>query len=65
MTEAWPHKPYTFRALRKTFGAMWVRCDVCRRYATIAARHRERLHRRLGGLGLHGGYLAEEGPSNH
>ena len=35
MTEAWPHKPFTFRALRKTFGAMWVRCDVCRRYATL------------------------------
>jgi hypothetical protein len=35
VTEAWPHKPYTFRALRKTFGAMWVRCDVCRRYAPM------------------------------
>ena len=33
MTSPWPHKPYTFRALTKTFGAMWVRCDVCRRYA--------------------------------
>ena len=33
---AWPHKPYTFRALRKTFGAMWVRCDVCRRYAPLS-----------------------------
>ena len=33
MTSPWPHKPYTFRALSKTFGAMWVRCDVCRRYA--------------------------------
>jgi hypothetical protein len=36
VTEAWPHKPYTFRALRKTFGAMWVRCDVCRRYAPLS-----------------------------
>ena len=35
MTEAWP-KPYTFRALRKTFGAMWVHCDVCRRYAPLS-----------------------------
>jgi hypothetical protein len=35
---AWPHKPYTFRALRKTFGAMWVRCDVCRRYAPLSIR---------------------------
>jgi hypothetical protein len=32
------HKPYTFRALRKTFGAMWVRCEVCRRYAPLSSR---------------------------
>ena len=38
MTEAWPHKPNTFRALRKTFGSMWVRCDVCRRYAPLSIR---------------------------
>jgi len=36
MTGAWPHRPYTFRALRKTFGTMWVRCDVCRRYAPLS-----------------------------
>src|SRR5215207_3102451 len=36
MTGPWPHKPYTFRALRKTFGAIWVRCDVCRRYAPLS-----------------------------
>jgi hypothetical protein len=36
VTEAWPHKPYTFRALRKTFGAMWLRCDLCRRYAPLS-----------------------------
>ena len=30
------YKPYTFRALRKTFGAMWLRCDVCRRYAPLS-----------------------------
>ena len=36
VTESWPHKPYTFRALRKTFGAMWVRCDACRRYAPLS-----------------------------
>jgi hypothetical protein len=35
MTGPWLHKPYTFRALRKTFGTMWVRCDLCRRYATL------------------------------
>ena len=32
---AWPYEPYTFRALQKTFGPMWVRCDVCRRYASL------------------------------
>src|SRR5215207_5026610 len=36
MTGPWPHKPYTFRALRKTFGAMWVRCEDCRRYAPLS-----------------------------
>ena len=36
MTGPWPHKPFTFRALRKTFGAMWVRCDACRRYAPLS-----------------------------
>ena len=36
MTEAWPHKRHTFRALRKTFGTMWVRYDVCRRYAPLS-----------------------------
>jgi hypothetical protein len=36
MTGPWLHKPFTFRALRKTFGAMWVRCDFCRRYAPLS-----------------------------
>src|ERR1700741_2251301 len=35
MTGPWPHKPFTFRALQKTFGPMWVRCDICRRYAPL------------------------------
>jgi hypothetical protein len=26
---------YTFRALSKTYGQMWLRCDVCRRYARL------------------------------
>ena len=30
-----PFEPYTFRALAKTFGTMWLRCDVCRRYARL------------------------------
>ena len=35
MVGPWPFKPYTFRALAKTLGPMWVRCDVCRRYARL------------------------------
>jgi hypothetical protein len=35
MSSLWPDKPFTFRALRKTFGAMWIRCDACRRYASL------------------------------
>lgn len=35
MTGAWPYRPFTFRALQKTFGPMWVRCDICRRYARL------------------------------
>ena len=35
MVGPWPFKPYTFRALAKTYGKMWVRCDVCRRYARL------------------------------
>jgi hypothetical protein len=30
--------PYSFGALRKTFGPLWVRCDVCRRYASLPLR---------------------------
>jgi hypothetical protein len=30
-----PFEPYTFRALAKTFGTMWLRCDICRRYARL------------------------------
>ena len=30
-----PFEPYTFRALAKTFGIMWLRYDVCRRYARL------------------------------
>jgi hypothetical protein len=29
--------PYSFGALRKTYGPLFVRCDVCRRYPTAAA----------------------------
>ena len=35
MTGPWPYKPYTFRALQETYGPMWVRCDLCRRYAHL------------------------------
>jgi hypothetical protein len=30
-----PFEPYTFRALAKTFGTLWLRCDVCRRYGRL------------------------------
>ena len=35
MVGPWNAQPYTFRALRKTFGAMWLRCDACRRFAPL------------------------------
>src|SRR5260370_20453238 len=35
MVGPWPHRPFTFRALAKTYGQMWLRCDVCRRYAPL------------------------------
>jgi hypothetical protein len=35
MVGPWLDKPYTFLVLRKTFGQMWLRCDVCRRYARL------------------------------
>ena len=36
MVGPWPHRPFTFRALSKTYGQMWLRCDVCRRYARLS-----------------------------
>jgi hypothetical protein len=39
MTSPWPGRPYTFRALAKTFGPMSLRCDVCRRYAPFRRCH--------------------------
>ena len=35
MVGPWPHPAFTFRALSKTYGQMWLRCDVCRRYARL------------------------------
>src|SRR5258708_31458317 len=35
MVGPWPHHAFTFRALSKTYGQMWLRCDVCRRYARL------------------------------
>ena len=35
MVGPWPHHASTFRALSKTYGQMWLRCDVCRRYARL------------------------------
>jgi hypothetical protein len=35
MVGPWPHRAFTFRALSKTYGQMWLRCDVCRCYARL------------------------------
>jgi hypothetical protein len=35
MVDPFPGVPYSFGALRKTFGPLWIRCDVCRRYARL------------------------------
>jgi hypothetical protein len=35
MVGPWPYRAYTLRPLSKTYGQMWVRCDVCRRYARL------------------------------
>jgi len=35
MVGPWPHRPFTFRARANTYGQMWLRCDVCRRYARL------------------------------
>jgi hypothetical protein len=35
MVGPWPHRAFTFRALSKTYGQMWLRCDVCRRYVRL------------------------------
>ena len=35
MVDRFPSVPYSFGALRKVFGPLWVRCDVCRRYARL------------------------------
>ena len=33
MVGPFPVVPYSFGALRQTFGPLFVRCDVCRQYA--------------------------------
>jgi hypothetical protein len=35
MVGPWPYRAFTFRALSKTYGQVWLRCDVCRRYARL------------------------------
>jgi hypothetical protein len=35
MVGPWLSKPFAFRALSKPYGQMWLRCDVCRRYARL------------------------------
>jgi hypothetical protein len=35
MVSPWPSKPYTFHALRKTFGPLYVTCSNCRRFVHL------------------------------
>ena len=35
MLGSWPYRASTFRTLSKTYGQIWLRCDVCRRYARL------------------------------
>ena len=35
MDGPFPGVPYSFGALRQTFGPLFVRCDVCRHYARL------------------------------
>jgi hypothetical protein len=35
MVDRFPGKPYSFGALRKTFGPLYIRCDLCRRFALL------------------------------
>jgi hypothetical protein len=35
MVDRFKGVPYSFGALRKTFGPIYLRCDVCRRYAHL------------------------------
>ena len=35
MVGPWLHHAFTFRALSKTYGQMWLRCHICRRYARL------------------------------
>ena len=35
MVDRVPGKPFSFGALRKTFGPLYLRCDICRRFALL------------------------------
>jgi hypothetical protein len=35
MVGPWPYRAFTFRALSKTYGQMWLRCDICRHFARL------------------------------
>ena len=35
MVDPFPRKPYSFGTLRKTFGPLYLRCDLCRRFALL------------------------------
>ena len=35
MVDRFPGKPFSFGSLRKTFGPLYLRCDICRRFALL------------------------------
>jgi hypothetical protein len=35
MVDRFPGKPFSFGALRKIFGPLYLRCDICRRFALL------------------------------
>jgi hypothetical protein len=49
MVSPWPFKPFTFRALAKTYGPMWVRCDLCWHYARLKLAELNAVFARWGG----------------
>ena len=65
MVGPWPHRAFTFRALSKTYGQMWLRCDVCRRYARLKLAGLHDVQDLFQLLGLRFGGLLLPGRADH